>query len=256
MNILTKFLLVTALTALMACNTSGSSDDEIIVAITLPIRQVGPNGNPEQVNFARGLAYGQTDPDEAFESLMRNPISPALLIHAADLGYVFPDGKEVVVRITPAQFGRLLQWSSNSNNQASPLSRGPGHDNNEVWDFRIEHTDFTDIRFFRMASEWQGYDWTVFDTEDTAADFLNTPFPINAFGGGVINYTINRRSTPAFSPAAIAAMPEAGSGGTGAPSVDAARQIGFILVGTRSAFEEWNLIVAESVDADGRPILR
>ncbi|MCL2521017.1 MAG: hypothetical protein FWE37_08490 [Spirochaetaceae bacterium] len=251
MKILIKFLLVTALAALMACNTSGSSD-ELIVAITLPIRQVGPNGNVGDFNFLRGLAYGGTDAGIAFEGSIQHPIAPALWQHATDLGFSFPAGHEVVVRISPAQLGRITQFASNSTGTDSPMDRGPGNGANAV--HGLEGTGFSNVIFFRMAAAWRGYGWEHHMVNVTAADFLNTPFPINAFGGGVINYTINRRSTPAYSAATIAAsgIP---TGGTGAPSEDGQRQLGFILVGPRSAFEKAGLVVAEGIDTNGNFIL-
>ncbi|MCL2521115.1 MAG: hypothetical protein FWE37_08990 [Spirochaetaceae bacterium] len=288
MKTLSKFLLLIVLAALVACGDGRSAVSGVLGGGVPPTGPGGggpggPGGNALEPdadglirvvtlpirfrinNVATATAWGlhnfaNPDPsasaftaNNAADALLTNATMAQLTVNARRVGFdsVWPAdaAQEIVVRISISEFDRLLAITSGTaghletmgENRANIFFVFPGLVPNPTFPNApsgvVTNTigTFTDVRVFWMAGRAGG-------GSDSAPNTTpNTPFNIAAIGGGTVRYVQNNRAFTFV------------EGQSYNNNAERQRQIGFLLVGPPSAFN--NYIVAQSVDGSGIPIL-
>jgi hypothetical protein len=209
--------------------------NEVIYAVTLPIRHTGNVAGFS--TSASSFPTGSTNAVSGAVDRLWAVFGHAEIVTTADILYgtgVVTAFEETVVQI--ANTGEVpnnafdfltLGWTQDASSANGIFQRAPGTTANNLTT-GANLKGFTSIRMFRLSTNATSDGRTGNQTWTVFAD--NTPFPIKAIGTGEVIYTLRngRSATELVTPA------------------DGHRQIGYILVGPRSAFTDNNLKIVQN----------
>ncbi|MCL2027456.1 MAG: hypothetical protein FWG79_03105 [Bacteroidales bacterium] len=155
--------------------------NEIVYAVTLPnVRFTGNNPSPSSAGFVGPGVSANGMTGNVLTYAPFNELHSGHRTNATVAGYDFPDGKEVVARITQAEYQRIINTYT-TNNSSGLFHQAPGHASNTA---TTNIGGFTEMRYFRLGQ-------------------LNELFKVATLGGGSVEYT-GGRTLPGHTTAADA----------------------------------------------------